>query len=100
MQGRWPEMERQHAEAVALYELVAAAGMPVGGMEAAALSTLPADWASLQAAIGEAAAGREQEVLACQLELDAGARPARTRQSGGGCSGTDMQLTTRRLWRS
>ncbi len=83
MQGRWPEMERQHAEAAALYELVAVAGMPVGGMEAAALSTLAADWAALRAAIGAAAAGREQEVLACQLELDAGARPARMRRTGG-----------------
>jgi hypothetical protein len=83
MQARWPKIERQHAEAAALYELVAAAGMPVGGMEAAALSTLPADWAALRAAIGAAAAGREQEVLACQLELDAGVRPARMRRTGG-----------------
>lgn len=68
-------MERQHVEAAALYKLVASAGMPIGSMEAAALSTLPADWAALQAAIVDAEAGREQEVLSCQAELNNGAPP-------------------------
>ena len=69
------ERERQHAEAIALYDLVAAAGMPVGSMEAAALSTLPADWAALQAAVADAVAERDQEVAACQRELDSGVPP-------------------------
>ena len=62
-------------EAVALYDLVAAAGMPIGSMEAAALSTLPADWAALQAAVADAVAERDQEVADCQRELDSGEPP-------------------------
>ena len=75
MQDSWSARERQHVEAVALYDLVAAAGMPIGGMEAAALSTLPADWAALQAAIADAVAEHDQEVAACQRELDCGVPP-------------------------
>lgn len=84
-QVSWSERERQHMEAMALYSLVAAAGMPIGSMEAAALSTLPADWAALQAAVADAVAEREQEVAACQRELDSGELPLH-RVPAGACT--------------